>query len=96
MWLLPRSDPGAAAASLRPHGNGVSAGNGARLPYARLPRLLMRWMYAEAGRGEGDRLDLVGARSDHLHALAVRTTPERAEQARRRRRPRQIRSDFRR
>ena len=83
IWFLPRSDPGTATEYLRPNGCGVSTETGALLPYGRLPRLLMLWMYAECERTGQGKLDLVYALSDYLLALEVAETPELVEQAER-------------
>ena len=70
-WLMPRSNPEALDSYSRPNSGGVSAQAGT-LPYGRLPRLLMLWMYAECARrepGARERLDLNYAFSDFLLAL---------------------------
>ena len=82
IWLLPRSDPGAATESLRPDGCGVSTHQG-RLPYGRLARVLLLWMCAELERTRQPRLDLVYALSDHLYELDLLEAPGLAEQAHR-------------
>ena len=83
MWSIPRPDPGAATEYRRPNGWGVSAQNGALLPYGRLPRLLMLWMYTQRERTGQGSLDLVYELSDYLLELELPETPELAEQAHR-------------
>ena len=70
-WLMPRSNPGALDSYSRPNSGGVSA-QAETLPYGRLSRLLMLWLYAECARcelGQRERLDLEYALADFLLAL---------------------------
>ena len=84
-WLMPRSNPGALDSCSRPNSGGVSAQAGT-LPYGRLPRLLMLWMYAECTRREQQcRQDREYAFADYLLALEFESPapPALREQAQR-------------
>ena len=79
---IPRSDPGAVIASLRPNGYGVSAPAG-KLPYGSLPRLVLLGLYAEVLRTGEHSVDLGYAFCDYLYALGLREALELPEQAER-------------
>ena len=81
MWILPRSDTGAATEYARPTGCGVSTESGGRLPHGRLARLVLLWMYAEVLRTGGDAVDLGYSFCDYLWALRVRDELDLPEQA---------------
>ena len=80
LWSIPRSDPGAATEHLRLVGAGVSRENGA-LPYGRLPRVVLLWMYAEVLRTGHGILDFAYSFCDYLSALGLREELDLAEQS---------------
>ena len=82
IWLLPRSDPGATDTYLRPGGCGVSAPTG-KLPYGRLPRLLMLWLYAEYAQGARADLERQYALGDYLLELEFEQPLESTDHVRR-------------